>query len=91
MASSRPIDVLCIGNAIVDVLARAEEDFLLAQGMRKGTMALIDEARAQARAEAARAEAAANLASIAASTTRLSMRAIELKIGTIMNIVNWCT
>ena len=41
-------DVLGIGNAIVDVLARAEDDFLLKQGMRKGGMALIDEARAQA-------------------------------------------
>ena len=41
-------DVLGIGNAIVDVIARAEDDFLLAQGMHKGTMALIDEARAQA-------------------------------------------
>ena len=30
-------------------------------------------------------------ASIAASTTRLSMRAIELKIGTIMKIVSWWT
>jgi len=41
-------DVLGIGNAIVDVIARAEEDFLLAQGMRKGGMMLIDEARAEA-------------------------------------------
>jgi adenosine kinase len=41
-------DVLGIGNAIVDVIARTEEDFLLKQGMRKGAMALIDEARAQA-------------------------------------------
>ena len=41
-------DVLGIGNAIVDVIARAEEDFLLAQGMRKGGMTLIDEARAHA-------------------------------------------
>jgi sugar/nucleoside kinase (ribokinase family) len=41
-------DVLGIGNAIVDVIARTEEDFLLRQGMRKGTMALIDEPRAQA-------------------------------------------
>jgi adenosine kinase len=41
-------DVLGIGNAIVDVIARTEEDFLLKQGMNKGTMALIDEARAQA-------------------------------------------
>jgi sugar/nucleoside kinase (ribokinase family) len=41
-------DVLGIGNAIVDVIARAEEDFILRQGMRKGAMALIDEARAEA-------------------------------------------
>ncbi len=41
-------DVLGIGNAIVDVIARTEEDFLLKQGMRKGTMALIDAARAEA-------------------------------------------
>jgi adenosine kinase len=41
-------DVLGIGNAIVDVIARAEEDFLLVQGMRKGGMTLIDEARAHA-------------------------------------------
>ncbi|HYA05127.1 MAG TPA: adenosine kinase [Xanthobacteraceae bacterium] len=47
MISAR-YDVLGIGNAIVDVIARAEEDFLLAQGMRKGGMTLIDEARAHA-------------------------------------------
>ncbi len=40
-------DVLGIGNAIVDVIARAEDDFLVAQGMHKGTMALIDQARAE--------------------------------------------
>jgi adenosine kinase len=45
-------DVLGIGNAIVDVIARAEDDFLVAQGMHKGTMALIDEARASAIYEA---------------------------------------
>jgi len=47
LASAR-YDVLGLGNAIVDVIARAEEDFLLKQGMHKGTMALIDEARASA-------------------------------------------
>jgi sugar/nucleoside kinase (ribokinase family) len=41
-------DVIGIGNAIVDVLARADDDFLLRHGMRKGTMALIDEVRAGA-------------------------------------------
>jgi sugar/nucleoside kinase (ribokinase family) len=45
---STKYDVLGIGNAIVDVIARTEEDFLLKQGMHKGTMALIDEPRAQA-------------------------------------------
>src|SRR5262245_37778596 len=47
MTSTR-YDVLGIGNAIVDVIARADEDFLLKQGMRKGSMTLIDEARAEA-------------------------------------------
>jgi len=51
MISAR-FDVLGIGNAIVDVIAHAEEDFLLAQGMRKGGMTLIDEARAHAIYEA---------------------------------------
>jgi sugar/nucleoside kinase (ribokinase family) len=41
-------DVLGIGNAIVDVIARTEDDFLAAQGMHKGGMALIDEGRAAA-------------------------------------------
>jgi sugar/nucleoside kinase (ribokinase family) len=39
-------DVLGLGNAIVDIIARAEEDFLVLHGMRKGAMSLIDEARA---------------------------------------------
>jgi adenosine kinase len=41
-------DVLGVGNAIVDVIARADDAFLVAHGMAKGTMALIDETRAQA-------------------------------------------
>jgi sugar/nucleoside kinase (ribokinase family) len=47
MTSAR-YDVLGIGNAIVDVIARADESFLLKQGMHKGAMALIDEVRAEA-------------------------------------------
>src|SRR5215213_4177605 len=41
-------DVLGIGNAIVDVIARTEDDFLVRHGMNKGSMALIDEPRAEA-------------------------------------------
>ncbi len=40
-------DVAAIGNAIVDVLARADDGFLDAEGLAKGSMQLIDEARAQ--------------------------------------------
>lgn len=47
MATTR-YDVLGIGNAIVDVIARTEDDFLIRQNMRKGAMQLIDEARAEA-------------------------------------------
>ncbi|BAM86057.1 pfkB family carbohydrate kinase [Bradyrhizobium oligotrophicum S58] len=41
-------DVLGIGNAIFDVLVQADEAFLARHGMTKGSMALIEEARAAA-------------------------------------------
>ena len=39
-------DVLGIGNAIFDVFAQTDENFLAGHGMTKGGMTLIDEARA---------------------------------------------
>src|SRR5438874_3571010 len=36
------LDVLCIGNAIVDVIANASDDFLSDEGLVKGSMRLID-------------------------------------------------
>ncbi|HEX2654356.1 MAG TPA: adenosine kinase [Xanthobacteraceae bacterium] len=45
-------DVLGIGNAIVDVIAQAQDDFLVKHGMQKGGMMLIDEPRAEAIYEA---------------------------------------
>lgn len=41
-------DVLGIGNALFDVLVRTDEAFLARHGMAKGSMSLIDEARAAA-------------------------------------------
>ena len=41
-------DVLGIGNAIFDVLVQTDEGFLSRHGMAKGSMSLIDEARAAA-------------------------------------------
>src|SRR5262252_6725289 len=40
-------DVVGIGNAIVDVIAHTEEEFLAREGLVKGTMTLIDAARAE--------------------------------------------
>jgi sugar/nucleoside kinase (ribokinase family) len=45
--SQNPIDVLTLGNAIVDVLAHTDEAFLLQKNVHKGAMQLIDEARAE--------------------------------------------
>ena len=45
--TDRRLDVLAIGNAIVDVIADADEAFLAAQGLDKGSMRLIDEAEAE--------------------------------------------
>jgi sugar/nucleoside kinase (ribokinase family) len=45
--SSTRFDVVGLGNAIVDVLARSEDDDLVREGLQKGTMALIDEGRAE--------------------------------------------
>lgn len=41
------LDVVGIGNALVDVLTHAGEDFLRRHGLSKGTMQLVDEARAR--------------------------------------------
>ena len=42
-----PLDVVGIGNAIVDVLSHADDEFLVREGLVKGSMALIDTSRAE--------------------------------------------
>jgi adenosine kinase len=42
------LDVVGLGNAIVDIIARTDDAFLVKHGMAKGGMALIDEQRAEA-------------------------------------------
>src|SRR5437763_16567111 len=36
------LDVVAVGNAIVDVLAHAEDDFVAELGVEKGAMTLVD-------------------------------------------------
>src|SRR4051794_11367995 len=43
-----PLDVVGIGNAIVDVIAHADERFLADENLAQGAMTLIDASRAQA-------------------------------------------
>jgi sugar/nucleoside kinase (ribokinase family) len=50
--ASGQLDVIGIGNALVDVLSHADEDLVVRQGLAKGTMRLVDEARARALYEA---------------------------------------
>jgi sugar/nucleoside kinase (ribokinase family) len=40
--SDATYDVVAVGNALVDVLAHAADEFLVAQGLHKGAMRLID-------------------------------------------------
>ncbi len=47
MADRGELDVVGIGNALVDVLSHAEDGFLARQGLAKGTMHLVDEPRAR--------------------------------------------
>jgi sugar/nucleoside kinase (ribokinase family) len=44
--TSHRLDVLAIGNAIVDVIADASDEFVAGEGVPKGSMRLIDEAEA---------------------------------------------
>ena len=45
--TAKSLDVVGIGNAIVDVLVQADERFLDDHGLTKGTMALVDEQQAE--------------------------------------------
>jgi sugar/nucleoside kinase (ribokinase family) len=45
--TQKPVDVLAIGNAIVDVIADADDAFLERHGMAKGGMQLIDADQAE--------------------------------------------
>jgi sugar/nucleoside kinase (ribokinase family) len=75
--TDRRLDVLAIGNAIVDVIANADDDFLAAEGMHKGAMRLIDEAEASRLYEAmgpAREASGGSAANTVAGLASLGLR-----------------
>jgi sugar/nucleoside kinase (ribokinase family) len=44
---TRAVEVLGLGNSLVDIIAVTSDDYLVAQNMQKGAMTLIDEPRAE--------------------------------------------
>jgi sugar/nucleoside kinase (ribokinase family) len=48
VATPTRFDVVGMGNALVDVIAHADDRFLVEHGLVKGSMTLVDEARAEA-------------------------------------------
>src|SRR5215813_7944901 len=52
VAEPADLDVLAIGNALVDVLTHADDERVTKLGLVKGTMSLVDEAQARALYEA---------------------------------------
>lgn len=45
--TSKTFDTTCIGNAIVDVIGKTDDDFLASEGLTKNSMMLIDKNRAE--------------------------------------------
>src|SRR5689334_217789 len=76
--TDRRLDVLAIGNAIVDVIADADDAFITREGMHKGSMRLIDEAEAAKLYEAmgpAREASGGSAANTVAGLASLGLRA----------------
>lgn len=73
------LDVLAIGSAIVDVLATAEDSFLVAQNITKASMQLVDAARAVALT--AQLPDATELSGGSAANTAVGVAALGLRAG----------
>jgi sugar/nucleoside kinase (ribokinase family) len=73
------LDVLAIGNAIVDVIATADDAFIGTLGMAKGSMRLIDEAEATALYE--RMGPAREASGGSAANTVAGLASLGLKAG----------
>ena len=84
--TDRRLDVLAIGNAIVDVIADADDQFLERQGMHKGAMRLIDETEASALYEAM--GPGRELSGGSAANTVAGVASLGLKAGFIGQLAN---
>ena len=86
---SNRLDVVAIGNAIVDVVAQVEDSFLGANAVEKGIMTLIDQDRASALYGAM--PAATEISGGSAANTAAGAAAIDAKVGFLERCakINW--
>lgn len=84
--TDRRLDVLAIGNAIVDVIAHADDEFLERFGMHKGAMRLIDETDATRLYEAM--GPARELSGGSAGNTVAGVASLGLKAGFVGQLAN---
>lgn len=79
-------DVVAMGGAIVDILAKVEEKFIDAEGLQKGGMILIDEARADSLYDAF--PSAQETSGGSAANTLAGMASLGAKVGFIGKVKN---
>src|SRR5919205_4465721 len=78
MSSETRLDVLAIGDAVVDVIATADDDFLVEEGLVKGSMQVLDAegaTRLYARMSQARETSGGSAANTMAGVAALGGRA----------------
>ena len=80
------LDVLCIGNAIVDVIADADDRFLEEQGLTKGSMRLSDDREADRLSAAMRP--GRELSGGSAGNTAAGLAALGCKAGFIGQVAD---
>lgn len=81
------LDVLAIGNAIVDVIAQADDAFLASEGLAKGSMQLLF-TQAEAEALYARMGPARETSGGSAANTVAGLAALGLKAGFIGQVAD---
>ena len=80
------LDLVAIGNAIVDVIAQADDAFIAAEGVAKGSMRLMDEPTATGLY--ARMAAGLEMSGGSAANTVAGMAALGLKVGFIGQVAD---
>ena len=84
---AKDIDVLGIGNAIMDIIAPVADDFLSAQNIERGSMTLVDEPRALSLNDALKSQGELReIAGGSAANTMVGIAELGVKAGYVSKI-----